>query len=738
MRKLCLALSVLMLALCMMGAALATSADNVNTTLASAGDAVDVIMILDYSGSMIDNDPHRLMIKAAMNFIDMCDVSGSRIALIPFNSGDEGFMNTPNWLAACGRFRSVNNITEREAIRQDLLLGRNAFHYGSYTNGGPAFRRAWELYEANLTSPERNENCIVIFFSDGVIALAGNNANSSEAIASKALVTEHVEKFHQAGVPIYVIGLQGNGTFDKVWLDGIAETTGTGAARVVVNGDSTVLHEAFSEIFAEYLGTEPLPIESRDIVVSDNIAVIFINIPNNSIVEANIRLSLNNPRASFGDVIRLIRPGGTVVAPLTCGTPQDGDVVVGNSGSYYNMKLIRPTQGNWILTLNVNEAQLVSAEIIANYDIGIRFRPLANPEPAKGDPLRLEAEFYSTQTGETYSQDEYLYQLNMITESIATKDGEPLPDFFQVERADNGTYLFVGEIERMEKGSYAFQVKVDGAGIQAETELITFDLTNNAPVRIGEDFTEPVNLSVESMGWHTAEEEMEVNLHQYFRDPDGDAMTFTVRGRGEVMSTRVTEAGVLKITCQQPGECTLIITANDGELNSVHNLSIDFQVKSCKEQFIREVIILGSAALLLLIILIIIARKNRGRFIASAAFEATYSKLTFSMTPHNMIYLSRYNDKSVSLHTVLDDASAGMGSCHQIDNAEKTVLGGFILKPKRKGAVILQNKSSGGMTVSVSGAQLPRGKSITLNTGSNVLIEFSEPGRSISLLYRHE
>jgi len=437
-------------------------------------------------------------------------------------------------------------------------------------------------------------------------------------------------------------------------------------------------------------------------------------------------------------VISLTRPNGTPVTPLLNGVPREGEVIVGNSGAYYNMKLIRPEQGEWKLTLKVDQATLVNAEIIANYDIGIRFRPLANAEPRKGDPLRLEAEFFSTTTGEAYATDAFLYQMEMITNSIATLDGVAIPDFFQVEQADNGTYLFVGQIDRLERGSYAFQIKVDGAGIQAETEMITFDLVNQPPVRIGED-PAPLELSVDSMLWRVANDTAEINLRDYFRDPDNDPLTFSVSGRNDALSTRVNEErDVLQITCNQAGEATLIIKANDGQEDSARSLSISIAIKSCRAQATTELIILCGILLLILIILIIIARKNRGRFIASAAFEASYANLTFSMTPHSMIYLSRYSDKTVNLYTVLDDASAGMDACHQIDSAEKTILGGFILKPKRKGEILLTNKSSGGMSISVSGSTLPRGKSVKLNTGSNVQIEFTEPGRCINLLYRHE
>lgn len=720
MKKLCLALALLLAVLFLTGAAVAEESNS-----------VDVIMVLDYSGSMKDNDPNKLMVKSVMNFIDMCDVSGSRVALIPFNISNHD--TDSEWQRAFNRFRDLTNISSREAIRHDLL-SNPSFHYAYDTDGGYGFRVAWDLYTGRAGDPAANDEAIVLFFSDGVIKIGGTR----ETEASQAAADQYVQEFKNAGVPIYVIGLRGEGDFNADWLNFIARETGTEYARIVDN-DSSSLHEFFSQIFAAYLGTEPLPIEQRDIAVGDDgTAVISINIPNNSIVEANIRLSLDNPRATFGDVIGLTRPNGAPVTPTMNGTPTDGQVIVGNSGAYYNLKLIRPEQGEWKLTLDTESAQMVSVEIIANYDIGVRFRPIDASALHKGDPLRLEAEFYSTTTGEVYATDEFLYRMEMIAGSVATLDGAPIENFFRVEEGPNGTYLFVGELPRLERGSYAFQIKVDGAGIMCESDVITFDLDNQPPVRIGDD-PEPIGLSVDSMLWRKAIPTMDINLRQYFRDPDNDDLTFTVSGRNEAVSAPVNESSdTLKIQCNAAGEATLVIKAFDGQEYSDRTLTLNISVKSCKAQATTELLILCGVLLLILILLIIIARKNRGRFIASAAFEATYANLTFSMTPNSMIYLSRYSDKSVNLYTVLDDASAGMDSCHQIDAAEKNILSGFILKPKRKGEVILTNKSAGGMTITVSGGMLGRNKSVKLHTGSNVQIDFSEPGRSIMLMYRYE
>ena len=721
MKKLCLALALLLAVLFLTGAAVAEEESN----------SVDVIMVLDYSGSMKDNDPNKLMVKSVMNFIDMCDVSGSRVALIPFNISNHDTDN--EWQRAFNHFRDLTNISSREAIRHDLL-NNPSFHYAYDTDGGYGFRVAWDLYTGRAADPAANNEAIVLFFSDGVIKIG----NSRETEASQAAADQYVQEFKNAGVPIYVIGLRGEGDFNADWLNFIARETGTDYARIVDN-DSSALHEFFSQIFAAYLGTEPLPIEQRDIAVGDDgRAVISINIPNNSIVEANIRLSLDNPRATFGDVISLTRPNGSPVTPTTNGTPTDGQVIVGNSGAYYNLKLIRPEQGEWKLTLDTQSAHMVSVEIIANYDIGVRFRDIDVNALHKGDPLRLEAEFYSTTTGDVYNTDEFLYRMEMIAGSTATLDGQPIADFFRVEEGPNGTYLFVGELPRLERGSYAFQIKVDGAGIMCESDVIAFDLDNQPPVRVGDD-PEPIALSVDTMLWRKATPTMDISLRQYFRDPDNDELTFTVSGRNDAVSAPVNEASdTLKIQCNEAGEATLVIKAFDGQEYSDRTLTLNISVKSCKAQATRELIILCALLLLIIIFLIILARKNRGRFVASAAFEATYANLTFSMTPNSMIYLSRYGDKTVNLYTVLDDASAGMDSCHQIDAAERGILGGFILKPKRKGEVILTNKSAGGMTVTVNGGILGRSKSIKLHTGSNIQIDFSEPGRSIMLMYRYE
>lgn len=720
MKKVWLAAVLILLALLLTG-----------TALANTGEALDVIMILDCSGSMRDNDVNQLMLKAAMNFIDMCDVNGSRVAIVPFNN--ESLLVAPQW-EACGRFRALDNVAERELLRHDLLT---RFSYNNDTDAGPAFELAWQLYNQHREERNAGENIIVVFFSDGKIEIRNNKkVDTGRTGRSMETAERYITEMAAAHIPVYCIGLKGaSGDFDKVWLDSIAQRTGTGAARVVVDGNSAVLHETFSEIFAAYLGTEPLELDSRDIVVEDGMAVIAIDIPNNSILEANIRLSLQNPgrNSRFGDVGTLLMPNGQEVVPITSGTPGPGDVIVGNSGAYYNVKLIRPVQGQWKLMINVNEAELVNAEMISNYDIAIRFREIDTASLAKGDSVTLEAEFYSTQTGEVYS-DEYLCQLGLITESIATYNGEPIADFYQV---DETTRRFVGTIDRLDDGEYKFQVIVNGDGIHTQTDLLTLSLDNHPPVRIGED-PSALTLSVDSLLWRQATDTYEINLREYFRDQDGDVLHFTRSGvDSEMMQTRITEAGVLQITCLTPGEGTLTIKCDDGIAEANRTLPIAFTITSCKSQAIRE-LIFGILALLILSIVVgAILYKNRGRFVSTAAFEASYAGLTINPLPHSMIYLSRYNDKKVSLCRVLDDAGTNMDTCKQLTTTETTFLSGIILDPKRKGVVKVLNQSTGHMRISISGAPLERRQSCLLNNGSNIEIMFMEDGRSISLRYHY-
>lgn len=682
--------------------------------LAEAPRSVDVIMILDCSGSMKDNDPNKLMGKAAMNFIDMCDVSGTRVALIPFNVGDKQKDNIRD-------FQDVSRLSVRNALRTVLLN----LPYGSNTDAGMAFQEAQEFYDGRDNT---NNQAIILFFSDGRIVL-GKGVDTQP---SEKKVADAVAYFKNEGVPIYCIGLEGNGEFDKAWLDHIAQETGTGGARVVTANNTDTLYETFSEIMADYLGTVPLAIPDT-LSVDDDTRMVNIVIPNQSILEANVNLSIIHPELNSGFVnVVLRKPDGTVVVPRTSGTPQRGDVVIGDNHAYYNVKLIRPEIGTWVLEYDSTQYEQVGAQMITNYDIGVRFQPIGTPR--KNQPLTLRAEFYAL-NGDAYT-DQFLYNDSLISGVAATLGGQALSGFRFAARPD--ALCFAATIDKLEVGDYSVQLFINGDGIVCNTEPLTFTVENHAPVRIGED-PASVALGVDGFLYRPTNDTFTLNLMDYFADEDGDPLAFMASRNGlssQAADVRIA-GGVLSVQFHEETQGDLTISASDGMSDAVRTLPLHFTVRALLAQVLWEV---GLGLLALLIIALLwraLYLKNRPRFGRLACLETAYTGFDFSTTPVSQINLARYDASSVSIFRVLDDAgSAGSDAITSVSNE----LGGILLKPAKHNAIRVYNNLRDGALVQadVDTNPIGRGQFKEINIGNTIRLTFAVENRYITMTYQNE
>lgn len=691
----------------------------VSCAVAEAPRSVDVIMILDCSGSMggeRGNDPNKLMGKSAMNFIDMCDVSGTRVALVPFNIGNKQDSNIRN-------FQDVSQLSVRNALRNVLL----SLPYGSYTDAGSAFMKAKEFYDGRSNS---DNQAIILFFSDGKVDLG----DDKDPGPSEKKVKDAVAYFKSEGVPIYCIGLKGKDEkqFDEAWLNHIARETGTGGARVVTADNSDTLYETFSEIMAEYLGTVPLAIP--DMVSTDsNTRTVNIVIPNESILEANVNLSIIHPgqHSQFENVV-LRKPDGTVVVPRAAGRPQPGDVVIGDNQVYYNIKLIRPERGTWVLEYDASQYEQIGAQMITNYDIGVRFQPIGTPR--KNQPLTLRAEFYAL-NGDSYT-DQYLYADSLISNVAATLNGQALSGARFAAQPE--ALCFAYTIDKLEVGEYSVQLYINGDGIVCNTEPLTFTVENHVPVRIGED-PGAVSLGINGFLYRPTNDTLTLNLMDYFADEDGDPLTFAASRNG--LSSRAVDVriagGVLSVQFHEEAQGDLTISASDGTAEAVRTLSLHFTVGSLLGRVLWEVGLSLLALLLLALLWRALYLKNRPRFGRLACLETAYTGFEFSTAPVSQINLARYDASTVSIYRVLDDAgSAGSDAITSVSNE----LGGILLKPAKHNAIRVYNNLRDGALVQVDVDTNPisRGQYKEINIGNTIRLTFAMENRYITMMYQNE
>lgn len=696
---------------------------------AGAPESIDVIMILDCSGSMVNNDKNRLMLKAAVNFIDMCDVSGTSVALIPFG--------TSLLFEDTIRFIRLDDMSNRDSLRRRILgnAGGRELNYTGATDAGRAFLKAKELYNSRTGNQHKT---ILLFFSDGVVQIDGDFSNPSQtrtAAMSRQEVSDVVSFFADKNIPIYVIGLNGDGNYSKEWLDDIASRTGTGLATEVKKSEDTNLQEVFSDIFATYLGTVPMNAEEIPGGVN-GVYTYNINIPNNSIIEANINLSILQPGRNTQFLnVTVVDPDGNPVQPNQNRGPIDSGVVMGDARAYYNIKLIRPRQGVWKLTFSPSEMKVISAKMISNYDIGIRLLP---PESTvKNSNIPVKAEFYSIQSGEAYN-DPYLYRQDMLngSEFLAKRNGNTIEGFSFLPSEDQTCLMTV--IEKAQVGHYEIYLKINHDGIITDTteHPLTFDVVNQPPKRQGADLP-PFSGSVDGLLYRQANDKLEIDLGQYFYDPDNDPLTYQITRQGvtnDQLSISI-EGSKLKIQLKQACKGTLQIIADDGTIHADKALLLEVSAISCSAQVIRELMISAACLLFIIAATVIYKIKTKPRFTEYAHFAVSYTGLAYTSPPLPFISLARYGTSPIGLYKMMDDSQSA--ECDLIKD-NRTSFESISIVPRKGGIIRLVNhtRGSGYLGLYLNAAVIKQGEKKDMNPNTILQVQLAGEERAITFIYQ--
>ncbi len=192
--------------------------------VAASGSGVekDIILVLDNSGSMKQNDPNFLTSQAVSEFINALDDS-TRVAIIIFDQNVN--LALPFTLVSSG---SKASILER----LDLINYR-----GQFTDSPNAIERA--IYELKNDARE-NARKIIVFLTDGIVD-TGNAAADQEKTGwlKNSLAPDAAD----AGINIYAIAFTEAADFQLI--QSLAQTTGGEYYRAIQAED---VHRVFAQI----------------------------------------------------------------------------------------------------------------------------------------------------------------------------------------------------------------------------------------------------------------------------------------------------------------------------------------------------------------------------------------------------------------------------------------------------------------------------------------------------------
>ncbi|MBR2661550.1 MAG: VWA domain-containing protein [Clostridia bacterium] len=529
-RSLIWAMVVSLLLGCFLGAASAdTGTDN------SATSGVDVIVVLDMSGSMTTlgknantgkdipgNDINKFRIDATAMLVGMLDMDGSRVGIVPFAG---------TVLDGVTELTPVSTGKERSDLLKTLYAPRFYNSHADGTNTGAALMRALYMLD---TRDDKSNRPMIVLMTDGKNALQNGltsvnispsyrwkNGKIEKMQKEDFTVTTMNETAREAAdcassmdVPIYTIGLTVDPTEPVSGGLSLADIS----ARTGVEGegkgwffaekadDAKKIPTFFASVLADKIGSS-VQLISKPNPLGGNTYEVPIPVLNESIREINVILPVKkgkNSKLSGIDAssIRILDADGI---SQTAGRDDEVTILHHENGNFAMIKIRkfrRGSTGMWKLQFESDEdPKNISFNFLYNYNIKLNAALSTDRGDStyyKSDKLQLSAYFadedgnrsddsalYADHTGEpdykpwmTIKATWKLYQVvdgqtaaQPIRTGFMTPQDHPLQFGDEIDLSQ----------DTPKSGKYKLVFTADGAGLIRTVE-VDFELKNHEPV----------------------------------------------------------------------------------------------------------------------------------------------------------------------------------------------------------------------------------------------------------------
>ncbi|MBU3144302.1 VWA domain-containing protein [Clostridium sp. CF012] len=387
---------------------------------------LDVIFVLDASGSMKASDPHEIRTEAIKMFLDMCEVDGNKVGLVAYS---DNIVREHN-------LGDMNSAADKDSIKSMT----NAIPFGQKTDTGMGLKEAVNLMESGH---EPTHKPIIILLSDG----KNDPARSMEK--SLKDLNDATSSAKAKGYPIYTIGLNYDGTVDKSQLQSISDKT---KGKTYITNKAEDLTQILTDIYAD---NSKIKVQNGgSIIASGGFQDVKLNIPNANVLEANVSMLSDTPIE-----VKLVNPKGTEV-PIP-----SNDIIFTSSNKYSMLKIVKPIQGDWMLKVKGISGDKINISYIFNYDIELKakFNPVA---PKTGEDMNIEAYFLGN--GQVIDDNELYKDMKakLVVKNLKSGAIKEFP-------LQNNNHLFSGKYTLSDNDKYEVKVRVDGKSVYRETSPTT-------------------------------------------------------------------------------------------------------------------------------------------------------------------------------------------------------------------------------------------------------------------------
>lgn len=535
---------------------------------------IDLVIVMDKSGSMNFSDPKRMTSAAVNMLVNMMPAEESRVGIIAFNNQPQ-VLTTVSGTDSLIPLKSISNV---DSIKNEV----SNVKYQGGTGIGNALKAATDLLSKES---DNNHQKVILLFTDGL-----NDFGSDEE--SLALCEDNeanaVLWAKNNGCPVYCFG------YDYKLSNGMSSmgSNGEGLSKLTnisnITGGNTVridnintVQEEFIKMLADmcdliYVDVATVPGDGNQHRVQFEV--------NPSVIEADIRIGSVTENAISNGSIKLYDPSGTEVA-----LRNEANVRFDIDSLAASIKVIRPATGKWTLVLEGIVGDDIKIGLLQHYRIDVDASlelPAGNSSGVAFTNDEISVNAWLVEDGEKIT-DSNLY--DTITKASAICIPRAHPDNIQKISLTRDGLGFTGKFVIEEECVYDVTVKIESGSFYREKTLTI--KSSNHPLELVSNID---NVEVNKGEMVTIQ-----NIMSHVYDQEGDTITAEVTLIGDPDTAKVTINGSdMNIEGLLWKSTYATITFKDAQGNTVET--------TFKIQVHNPVFVISTAAVITLIIAVII------------------------------------------------------------------------------------------------------------------------------------
>lgn len=383
------------------------------------GIRMNVVFVLDQSGSMAYTDADALRYEAVELFMGLAADKGNYMGAVVF---DDSIVLQKDIV-------EINGKTSKEALAGAIRGARG----NGDTDIGKALDTAVRMLES---SANEDIPSAIILLSDGNTDLpkdtTGELLEASERGRERA-----VQSAKEKGISIYTICLNANGEANVSELSSISDATG-GSCVEVRNAED--IKDVFSQFYNIIYRADTINLEDTIIPGSGELEISF-GIPVMGVEEANIIINTLSPDTVYS----LVNPDG-----YECTRAEMQEMEI-RAKTFTVIKIPGPKRGTWVLRVRGVPGDQIRIDLLYNLllTIHLEMDPSEDPSGTPSDNVTLKAQLVNDGSVVTDMQVYEGYPIKLFYEDI---DSGRLQEEWMVP----GNSEVVCTLQGIEAGSYNF------------------------------------------------------------------------------------------------------------------------------------------------------------------------------------------------------------------------------------------------------------------------------------------